>query len=173
MLESEWSEHCRTRPEFVYAELLHQAHVEGLCGIDVALVQAPSEHNGRSALVQAEVRTPQGLFSALGEARDDGSIRGGAIELAELRAKSRALRDALDVPDVPEGMRAVGSGLRDDDADAYDDDIDTRPLWLEPRPRPGAGRFPAAHTASAEVARRIAVLTSRRPYLAVLPGGPR
>lgn len=154
MMDSTWRGGDAEVSEAIYAELLHQAHVEGLYGLTVCLLQAPAPENGYTALVQAEARTGQGVFSALGEAGDD-EAPDGVIATAEMRAKVRALRDALDAPeDAFHGDEAEHEERRD---------------W--PR-RLDWGYSPVAHTASEEIARRIAVLTARRPHLALLRGGP-
>lgn len=83
----------------IYGALLHRAHVEGLYGMQVTLLQAPTDENGQTALVRAEVHTVQGVFSAIGEAGDaDAGNTSGLCGTAELRAKVRALQDALDAP---------------------------------------------------------------------------
>ncbi len=134
--------------EAVYAELLHQAHVEGLYGLVVHLMQAPSAENGHTALVQAEARTGQGSFSALGEA----SGVEGAVASAELRAKVQALRDALDAPAALPDVEDEGEAPP------------RWPAWLD-------ARGPFGYSASEEVARRIAVLAGQRPRFAVVKGG--
>ena len=83
----------------IYGALLHRAHVEGLYGMQVTLLQAPTDENGCTALVRAEVHTIQGVFSAIGEASDGAACStSGLCGTAELRAKVRALQDALDAP---------------------------------------------------------------------------
>lgn len=115
--------------EAVYGALLHRAHGDGLCAMQVTLLQAPAPENGHTALVRAEIHTAQGRFSALGEARgEDGCSPAGLCGTAELRAKVRALQDALDAPSaalqppLPLPLGAVRGALwtllRDDPCEA-------------------------------------------------------
>jgi hypothetical protein len=136
--------------EAVYGALLHRAHVEGLYGMQVSLLQAPSPENGHTALVRAEVNTVQGLFSALGEASGEDGERAGICGAAELRAKVGALRDALDVPlaavqALPERRGVV-----------------LAPVWPDAR---GERADPVA----AEI---VALTRAARPRLDVVRGGP-
>src|SRR5438874_1815871 len=98
------------RPEFIverqgntfvlYAGLLDQAHAEGLKSIRTTLVQTPSELNGQTAIVTAEVETSRGTFAGLGDASPGNVNRmivPHLLRMAETRAKARALRDAINV----------------------------------------------------------------------------
>jgi hypothetical protein len=96
----------------LYAGLLDLAHERGLKRVTTALVQAPSELNGMTAIVHAEVETAQGTFTGLGDASPGNVTRLMAphlIRMAETRAKARALRDAVNV-----GVTALEE-LGDDD----------------------------------------------------------
>lgn len=133
----------------IYGALLHHAHVEGLLGMQVTLLQAPTDENGRTALVKAEVHTVQGVFSAIGEAGSgDAHSASGLCGAAELRAKVRALQDALDAP---------AGALYPPVTEAS---LEARPsLWAIVRDERAA--FGAAG------------LSAARPRLDVLPGGLR
>src|SRR5262245_31537077 len=99
----------------LYAGLLDLAHERGLKRITTALVQAPTELNGMTAIVHAEVETAQGTFTGLGDASPGSVTRLMAphlLRMAETRAKARALRDAVNV-----GVTALEE-LGDDSAPA-------------------------------------------------------
>ncbi len=98
------------RPEFLverqgrqfvlYAGLLDLAHSQGLRAIRTTLLQVPSDDNGQTAIVRAEVETDRGTFSGIGDANPNNVNRAMltcTIRLAETRAKARALRDAVNV----------------------------------------------------------------------------
>src|SRR5438552_11765552 len=79
-----------------YHELLGLARDEGLIALDVHVIQAPGEANGRTAVVQATARTREGGFAAIGEAAAAATPPDWhpfLLTLAELRAKARALRE--------------------------------------------------------------------------------
>lgn len=79
-----------------YDEFRDLARDEGLLALDVQVVQAPGDANGRTAVVLASARTAQGVFSAVGEASPlsaPAAWHPFLTTLAELRAKARALRD--------------------------------------------------------------------------------
>ena len=79
-----------------YNEFLSLARDEGLISVEVQVVQAPSEENGHTAIVQASARTRDGGFGAVGEASPasaPAAWRPFLTTLAELRAKARALRE--------------------------------------------------------------------------------
>lgn len=83
-----------------YAGLLAKAHEEGLSSISTELVQTPSDGNGFTAIIRAQVTTSKGTFSALGDSNPDNvnpMIRPHMLRMAETRAKARALRDAVNV----------------------------------------------------------------------------
>jgi len=84
----------------LYAGLLNQAHEEGLARLKTAILQIPSEENGRVAIVKAEVETSKGLFEGIGDAcpeNVDEFLAPHLIRVAETRAKARALRDAVNI----------------------------------------------------------------------------
>src|SRR5207244_4512181 len=83
-----------------YAGLLAQAHAEGLSQIETNVIQLPTSDNGGTAVVRAVVSGKQGSFSGLGDANAANVNPGVArhlIRIAETRAKSRALRDFVNV----------------------------------------------------------------------------
>jgi hypothetical protein len=80
--------------------LLLAAHEAGLAGVETRLVQAPSEANGQTAIVLAEVQLAKGVFTALGDASPASVARHLAphvVRMAETRALSRAFRFGLGV----------------------------------------------------------------------------
>ncbi|MGH2461207.1 MAG: hypothetical protein ACRDIY_20305 [Chloroflexota bacterium] len=84
----------------LYAGLLDLAHSQGLRAVRTSLLQVPSEDNGQTAIVHAEVDTDRGTFSGIGDASPANVARAMltcTIRLAETRAKARALRDAVNV----------------------------------------------------------------------------
>ena len=114
----------------LYEGLLGEAHRRGLRGIRTRLLQRPTAGNGRVAVCAATVLTAGGEFTATGEASPppggdtaaraagdagSGNLRRSAaasgddparvwrtlIQVAEARAKARALRDALNLDLTP------------------------------------------------------------------------
>lgn len=87
--------------EFVtYQGLLSKAHEEGLTKIETALVQVPTDENGRTAIAKVVIETAKGRFEAIGDASPDNVnsfIIPHLIRMAETRAKARALRDAVNI----------------------------------------------------------------------------
>lgn len=84
-----------------YADLLRLAVSNGLQELDCTLIQLPAEQNGNHAVVLAAVRTTRGLFRAVGEASRDQlplAHRDMTLTIAELRAKTRALCEAVGMP---------------------------------------------------------------------------
>lgn len=127
-----------------YGEFLALARDEGLVALEVQVVQAPSESNGRTAVVQATARgRDNGTFSAVGEASPRSAPDAWhpfLTTLAELRAKARALRDMTGLEHAVQEELTVPYLSMDapgrDDADDEDD---------EPA-RPQAQRTPATPT---------------------------
>jgi hypothetical protein len=81
-----------------YMELVRLATGQGLQGLDSTIVQLPGDQNGHHGVVLATVTTKQGIFRAVGEAWRDllpAARRGETLTMAEIRAKSRALREAV------------------------------------------------------------------------------
>jgi len=90
-----------------YAGVLDLAHQHGLVSIRTSLIQAPTEENGREAIVHATITLldaagdmPQRIFEALGDANPNNvnrPIAAHIIRMAETRAKGRAMRDATNI----------------------------------------------------------------------------
>lgn len=79
-----------------YSEFLGLARDEGLVGLDVQVVQAPSDANGHRAVVHVTARASGTSFTAVGEASPSSAPEAWhafLTTLAELRAKARALRE--------------------------------------------------------------------------------
>ena len=101
------SHHVVTRAGTAYAlyeGLLAEAHARGLRGIRTRLLQSPTGANRNVAVCLATVSTATGDFTATGEAGPGhaGLIPGRTlIQVAESRAKARALRDALNADVIP------------------------------------------------------------------------
>ena len=89
-----------TRDIVTYAGLLSKAHEQGLRRIETRIDQMPTEENGRMAICTATVTTSRGVFIDCADASPD-NVRSGAvphvIRVALTRAKSRALRDAVNI----------------------------------------------------------------------------
>ena len=84
-----------------YPELLRLATSKGLTELDSTIVQIPSEANGNHGVVLAAARTGTGLFRAVGEAWRDTlptAQQAQTLTVAELRAKTRALCEAVGMP---------------------------------------------------------------------------
>src|ERR671939_1517135 len=84
----------------LYAGVLEEAHVRGLRSIETELLQVPGPENGEIAIARAVVRTEDGKFSGIGDASPgnvSSAIVPHIIQMAETRAKARALRDAINV----------------------------------------------------------------------------
>jgi hypothetical protein len=89
-----------TKEVVTYQGLLSKAHEEGLARVETALVQVPSDENGRTAIAKVVIETAKGRFEAIGDASPDNVnsfIIPHLIRMAETRAKARALRDAVNV----------------------------------------------------------------------------
>lgn len=82
------------------AGLLNLAHEDGLKQVHSKLLQHPSEHNGHLAIVQIQVTTDKGVFTATGDASPENVSKMVAchtVRMAETRALARALRWATNV----------------------------------------------------------------------------
>ena len=98
----------------VYSGLLDEAHRQGLKRISTTLVQVPSEENGHTAIVSAEVETERGAYAGIGDASPASVARPmvpHTIRLAETRAKARALRDAVNV--AVAALEELGGDMED------------------------------------------------------------
>jgi hypothetical protein len=95
----------RQGKDFVlYEGLLDEAHRQGLKRISTTLIQIPHEDNGNVAVVQAEVETDKGMFSGIGDASPHNVKKADIpnyLAVAEVRAKARALRDAINTGMAP------------------------------------------------------------------------
>lgn len=83
-----------------YEGLLSEVHKEGVSVISTDLVQAPTEANGQTAIVKAEITTTKGRFTGLGDANPDNvnaMVVRHLLRVAETRAKARAMRDAVNI----------------------------------------------------------------------------
>lgn len=88
------------RDTTTYPQLLSLAHEADLTKVATQLLQAPTEDNGRLAVVKAEVTTSRGVFEALGDASPESVedfLVPHLIRVAETRAKARAFRDAVGI----------------------------------------------------------------------------
>src|SRR5579871_6384322 len=92
-----------------YAELLRLATSGGLQELESTIVQIPTDQNGHHAVVLAGARTGKAIFRAVGEAWRDTlppPLRAQTLTVAEMRAKTRALCEAVGMPQplaVPDG----------------------------------------------------------------------
>jgi len=106
----------------LYAGLLHLAHKRGLVGIETEMLQYPTADNGNTAIARARVMIEQDgkikTFTGIGDANPGNVAKPMAIHtvrMSETRAKSRALRDAVDVgvaalEELAEGEEGVTKG---------------------------------------------------------------
>ncbi|MFH1681494.1 MAG: hypothetical protein ABIH26_12750 [Candidatus Eisenbacteria bacterium] len=89
-----------TKEVVKYPGLLSRAHDEGLKRIETTIAQLPTEANGMSAVVRAQVETGKGTFTGTGEAspgNTNSRVGSYLVHMAETRAKGRALRDAVNI----------------------------------------------------------------------------
>lgn len=81
----------------LYSGLLDVAHQKNLIGVDVELIQSPSEENGHTAICKATVKTIDGkIFSDIGDANPqncNSKVAKHLIRMSSTRAKARAFRD--------------------------------------------------------------------------------
>lgn len=92
----------RQGKQFVlYAGLLDLAHENGLKSIITTLVQAPTEANNRVAICAATAcMDDDRVFTGIGDAAPNNvapAMQTCLLRMAETRAKSRALRDAVNI----------------------------------------------------------------------------
>lgn len=103
----------------LYAGLLDLAHDNGLKSIITTLVQIPTQDNGNTAIASATVcMEGDKVFTGIGDASPKNvapAMQTCLIRMAETRAKSRALRDAVNI-----GVAAVEE-LGQDGAGADED----------------------------------------------------
>lgn len=121
----------------LFAGLLDEAHRQGLKRVTTTLVQVPSEDNGQTAIVTAEVETEKGCYSGLGDASPISVARPMVphlIRLAATRATARALRDAVNV-----GVAAL--------EELGGEAEETTPARTEPRPSFREPHTPYSHQA--------------------------
>ena len=98
MVERQGKQFC------LYAGLIDLAHERGLVSIETCIVQIPDESNKQTAICTALVKLKDGdtekTFSGIADASPINvgpSMRTCVLRMAETRAKSRALRDAVNV----------------------------------------------------------------------------
>lgn len=135
-----------------YPGLLHLAHQKGLVGIETNILQFPNEQNGQTTIVRADVRLELAskvrTFTGLGDANPGNLARPmipHAIRMAETRAKSRALRDAVDV-----GVAALEE-LADDAEEAKSRQAQQPVRPAQPQPQPSQPAQPNGHAPTAAV----------------------
>lgn len=84
-----------------YAGVLDEAHKQGLKGIEVDILQFPSEENKYVCICQAKVTMEDDkVFTEIGDASPrnvNSMISKHLIRMAATRAKGRALRDAVNI----------------------------------------------------------------------------
>lgn len=154
-----------------FAGLREYALRHGLVALRTTLVQAPTPTNGERAIVHARVELEDGRhFEDLGDADPTNvgpGMQGAVVRLASTRAKSRALRDAIDVDMV---------AVEELDGAVEQDDDESGPRRSPPRPaptpidrRPVAAvdpelvRLQAEYDQLAEVARGRGIRPASRP----------
>jgi hypothetical protein len=107
----------------LYDGLLDEAHQQGLSRVSTTLLQAPTPENGMLCIIYAVVETSKGTFGGIGDATPEncGPVGLHFIRMAETRAKSRAMRDAVNIGMVAfeeTGLAEHGSM----DAGGFEDD---------------------------------------------------
>lgn len=87
--------------EFIlYSGLLHLAHNKGFSGSNTTMIQAPSNENGFSCIIMAQVTVNGNTFSDVGDASPQNvgkKIIPHIIRMASTRALARALRQAVNI----------------------------------------------------------------------------
>jgi hypothetical protein len=162
-IDKQWIINRQGTDMVLYKGLLHLAHEEGLKSIRTAIVQCPSELNGSTAIVHAEVETAKGVFEGIGDASPTNVTRlivPHLIRMAETRAKARALRDALDIgfvaaeelgddahtPAPTRGPGVATTGAARVDADLRGGGSGAAPRPIRPAGPPADGSDPGAAT---------------------------
>jgi hypothetical protein len=80
--------------------LLALAHDDGLKSVKTTVVQLPTEENGKTAVITAEVTTAKGTFTGTGDASPanvNRRIAPHVLRMAETRAIARAFRLAVNI----------------------------------------------------------------------------
>ena len=84
-----------------YAGVLNEAHKQGLKGIQVEILQFPSEDNHFLCIARAKVTMEDArIFEEIGDATPNNvnkMIAPHLVRMACTRAKGRALRDAVNI----------------------------------------------------------------------------
>ncbi len=148
-----------------YAELLKLATSGGLQELDTTVVQIPGDGNDHHAVVIASVRTTRALYRAVGEAwRDTLPLgqRSQTLTVAEFRAKTRALCEAVGMPQpiAPEVIQpagaAPGAATGSDDAGRAQAGSSTKAAMPAARSQPAEPSPDAPAAAQQPVARLAA-----------------
>lgn len=147
-----------------YGGLLDLAHQMGVQAIRTFLAQIPSEANGMTAIVTAEVTMAGGaVFTGIGDASPKSvkpMLAVHAIRFAETRAKARALRDATNV-----GMASVEE--LDDDAGHESNDRNQR---RQQAAQPPANDPPPPRDAREAANKRLRAIAAKAGKAAGLTG---
>src|SRR5690348_7802409 len=133
----------------LYNEFVDLARDHGLLGVEVQVVQTPTEANGHAAVVRATARTAQGGFDAVGEASPRSAPeawRPFLTTLAELRAKARALRELTGADHAVREELSTPYGPRGEEDEA--------PSAPVARPAPAYSAPPRAQTPPVSLAPR-------------------
>lgn len=100
-MDSKWIVSLQGKEHPLYGGVLALAHEMGLLGIEVDLVQIPTDENGQTAIARATVRMAgDAVFADYGDAsprNTNARIATALIRMASTRAKGRALRDAVNI----------------------------------------------------------------------------
>lgn len=150
-----------------YPELLRLATSKGLTELDSTIVQIPSEANGGHGVVLAAARTGTGLFRAVGEAWRDTlptTQQAQTLTVAEVRAKTRALCEAVGMPQPLADAAAPLLGSEPSAASAAPAPRTTAPSMPRQGERPGTPPVP-------QPMERVSALREE-PASRPSPGGP-
>jgi hypothetical protein len=106
----------------LYAGLLDMAHKKGLGSITTAIVQIPDTENGKTAICTAtatfDIDDKVLSFTGIGDAAPNNvapAMQTCLLRMAETRAKSRALRDGVNIGVA--SIEELGNGAGDDSND--------------------------------------------------------